>query len=107
MLDRPEDPQQHIVLDYHKSILAEYNPKMRIGQSLFSRFSKKYLTGTQVIPNIYVGAGALDGPHVTNLPEVNQNEAFYRRGIEGAAPYNCIRICEKGGSFDPPLWNDY
>ena len=80
---------------------------MRIGQSLFSRFSKKYLTGTQVIPNIYVGAGALDGPHVTNLPEVIQNEAFYRRGIEGAAPYNCIRICEKGGSFDPPLWNDY
>ena len=35
-----------------------------------------------------VGAGALDGPNVTNSPEVNQNATFYRWGVEGAAPYS-------------------
>ena len=70
MLDRPEDPQQHIVLDYHKSILAEYNPKMRIGQSLFSRFSKKNLTGTNVLENIYVGASR--GPPPTIVKDMRK-----------------------------------
>ena len=42
MLDRPEDPQQHIVLDYHNPYLLSITQKCKLVNLFFEIFEKTY-----------------------------------------------------------------
>ena len=66
---------------------------------------------TRLSRNLFVGDGALDVPfgNIANSPKVEKNAGFSRRGVEGAAPYDCVSTVPSLFSPQEPsfLWGKF